>query len=210
MTQANTRGSILAQVDQRWLSIALAAAGGVAAAPANAAIVYHAPVGGINIPSTFAGTYINMENEAFGANSTPGWDINPYGVTYLRLFQATGAGYIGNANGYANLAPGTPITAGSAFSTANRNNDPAFPLSLGTANNLVGFRFVDGGSVTRHGWFRISLGATQQAQPRSIVEWAYETDPNATILAGQIPAPGSLALLAAGGLGLIGRRRKTA
>src|SRR5262245_54754264 len=74
---SQTRSSLLTQIDQRWLTVAVAAAGSALAADqAGAAIVYHAPVGGINVASTFAGIYINLETEAAGTNAgTPGWDI---------------------------------------------------------------------------------------------------------------------------------------
>ncbi len=211
MAQASNRGSILAQVDQRWLSIALAAAGGVAVADqANAAIVYHAPVGGITIPSTFAGVYVNLETEAFGNNTTVGWDVNPYGSSYLNIFKATGAGIAGSAAGFHNLAPGTPLSVATLVSATGNGPNPAFPVVVNSSSNLIGFKFTDAAAVVHAGWMRISLSATTSSQPRSIVEWAYESDTNGTINAGQIPAPGTLALLAAGGLGLTGRRRKTA
>lgn len=211
MTKANNRGSVLAQVDQRWLSIALAAAGGVAVADqANAAIVYHAPVGGISIPSTFAGIYINLETEAAGANSTVGWDVNPYGSSYLNIFKATGAAIAGGAAGFQNLAPGTPLSVATLVGATGNGPDAAFPVVVNSSSNLIGFKFTDAASVVHAGWMRISLSASTFSQPRSVVEWAYESDTNATINAGQVPAPGTLALLAAGGLGLTGRRRKTA
>jgi hypothetical protein len=57
---------------------------------------------------------------------------------------------------------------------------------------------------------RISLAGTSGAQPRAIVEYAYE-DTGAGIMAGAIPEPSTLALLgvmAAGALGVRAWRKR--
>ncbi len=41
------------------------------------------------------------------------------------------------------------------------------------------------------------------------VAWAYQSDPGAPILAGQVPAPGAAVLMAAGGVALASRRRRS-
>ncbi len=90
------------------------------------------------------------------------------------------------------------------------------PLNLNGSNNLIGFRFVDpslNGGAIAYGWMRISLGATSGAQPRAIVEYAYE-DSGAGIGAGVVPEPTTMALLGAMAAGALGvrawRKRKAA
>jgi nitrate reductase gamma subunit len=76
-------------------------------------------------------------------------------------------------------------------------------------SNLVGFRFVNEATgQTHYGWMRILLGgAGLAAQPRSIIEYAFESSAGVGIGAGVIvPAPGAIALL--GLAGLVSRRRR--
>jgi hypothetical protein len=64
---------------------------------------------------------------------------------------------------------------------------------------FVGFRFTSGGQVF-YGWIQLSVG------PGSIdfISAAYENTPNTAILAGAIPEPSSLAMLALGAAGIAG------
>lgn len=198
--------------------VACAAAAGAAAVGvtqnADAAIVWSGPVN-INIPSTTSGVYLNV---ATGVNNpspglVPGWDVNPWSSTSLNQFSQTGGGHVttGTNTQYDNMTAGTLISAASAFSlTGTATINPATPLNLSSSDNLVGFRFANegNGGLTHYGWMRISLSSTAQGQPRAIVEYAYEDVANVGILAGAVPAPGSLALLALGAVGVAGRRRK--
>lgn len=198
-------------------SAAAAAASVGAVSTADAAIVYSGVVN-INIPSTTSGIYLNVVTGASGtAAGTPGWDVNPWSSSALNMFSpstpATSFGHVttGTATQYDNLASGVLISGASTFSnTGTATINPATPLNLSSSNNLVGFRFQNeaNGNAVHYGWMRISLSATAQGQPRAIVEYAYEDVAGAGITAGTVPAPGSLALLALGAAGLMGRRRK--
>jgi hypothetical protein len=208
--------------------VACAAAAGAAAMgvaqKADAAIVYS---GVVNFPiqSTTNGLYLNVVTGAINepgntAGSTvPGWDINPWSSTALNFFSPTapaGGVYVQRVGGggTANLPAGTIIGAvpggGRAYGSSTGATTGNDPFVLSSADNLVGFRFQNeaNGNATHYGWFRVSLSTTLSAQPRLLVEYAYEDVAGADIAAGAIPAPGSLALLALGAVGVAGRRRK--
>lgn len=209
------------RIDARFLAAAaVVGAGAGMAEQANAAIVWSGVVN-LNIPSTTNGLYLNVVTgannlPAGGAGSTvPGWDINPWSSTTLNLFSPTGlpasvngastSAYarLGAAGGN-NLPAGTVIDASNFYGTPITNN-----FTLNSSDNIIGFRFRNEANAQIHyGWARISLGATLQGQPRSLVEYAYEDQPGVAIAAGAIPAPGSLALLGLGAAGLVSRRRK--
>lgn len=78
------------------------------------------------------------------------------------------------------------------------------------ASGYLGFRFLNVSGDYRYGWVEFMVPWTAAAgEPVTLVQWAYQDDPNGEIFAGVIPAPGTAAVaaLAAGALGLSGRRR---
>ena len=195
---------------------AVAASAGVlgAAHQADAAIVWSGVVN-ITIPSNIDGVYMNVLTGQTGSagSAVTGWDINPYGATTLQFFANTGGGYVRGLGSSTtlvdNLAQGTLISAAQSFGTGNAETTGATAFFPGSMSNLVGFRFVNEATgATHYGWMRILLGgAGLAAQPRTIIEYAYESVAGVGIGAGQIiPAPGAIALL--GLAGLVGRRRR--
>jgi len=197
------------RLDTHFAACAAAAAGAAlvgTAENAQAAIVHSGAVN-VNIPSSFAGIYLNVVTGATGGASFAGFDINPYGATYLRLFVGTGGGHA-NVAGNFNLPVGTPVGPASTF-TAGVSNPPAANWNLNSTNNIAGFRFTNEamGNQIQYGWYRMSISASTFSQPRAIVEWAYDNT-GGQILAGVVPAPGALALLALGAVS--GRRRRVA
>lgn len=169
----------------------------------------------INIPSNVDGVYLNVITGQSAATGTgaPGWDVNPYGGTNLQFFANTGGGYVRGLGSSAtlvdNLAFNTVIGASQSFGsgTGGVETTGATAFNVNSSQNLVGFRFVNEATGSTHyGWMRIQLWSGPGIQPRSIVEYAYETVAGASINAGVIPAPGAIALL--GLAGLVGRRRR--
>lgn len=193
---------------QLHLAAAAAVAAGIAGASADAQIVHFANQN-LTINSSFDGLYLNVLTGAYnttgggGGTVEGGWHINPYGVTGLSWFQngGNGVGYLKSGTALANLAAGAEIGASSGtFSGGGASTN----LTL-NGTSLVGFRF-NVGTATHYGWFRIALAGTYGGQPRSIVDWAYNSTAGESINAGAIPAPGALALL--GLAGLAGSRRR--
>jgi hypothetical protein len=201
---------------------ALAAVGAVAgigatAQHADAAIVYSGVVN-LTIASTTNGLYLNVVTGAInepgntGGGSVPGWDINPWSSSTLSYFNSgIGNTYVQDGAGNtANLTVGALIDAASVYGSGSASTAGAAPHILNSSNNIIGFRFVNeaAGGATNYGWARISLSASLSSQPRALVEYAYE-DSGAGINAGAVPAPtAGMAVLALGGVGLLGRRRK--
>ena len=75
------------------------------------------------------------------------------------------------------------------------------------ATGYVAFRFsTDVGVNWNYGWLKYTGGT--DGNTGSWTEWAYNSTANASIQAGQVPAPGALALL--GAAGLVGSRRRRA
>lgn len=202
----------------RLESYALAATAVTASivASANAAVVTSGAVS-ITVPATTAGFYLNVITGQTGAASFAGYDVNVYGSTNLSFFSSAAGdstGYVrlgsatsGNTN-VANLASGVVVgnLVGMWFNNGNGSTTAptGFAFTLNSANNFVGFRFVNEATNTVHyGYMRLSIGANLAT--RTITEYAYESVAGASIL---VPAPGAMALL--GVAGLVGSRRRRA
>jgi len=198
--------ALKSRLDRHFVACSAAAAaasvGGVAQQNAEAAIVYTGTP--LVIPGTFAGVYLNVFTGFSAGAPNPGWDLNPY-EGGNRLFQALGAGWVASGGIASNLIAGTMIDGTSTFAAGNGSPTMTGNFISGTPG-IIGFRFAEGG-FTYYGWARLNKGANATTAG-SFVDYAWENTPNTGIAAGAIPTPGSLALLALGAAGLVGRRRK--
>jgi hypothetical protein len=209
-----------------YATLAGAALAAPAFAPSADANIVYSGVVNINDPSTTAGIYLNIANGVFAVTpgGAPGWNLNPWGSSSFNLWANNSAnamdGVVVNFTGGSsatasdNLPFGTLIDGTWTYGrTASVETTGLTAIALNSSNNLFGFRFFN--SVTSSidfGWVRISLGATSGAQPRAVVEYAYE-DSGAGIGAGVIPEPTTMALLgtmAAGALGVRAWRKRKA
>lgn len=205
------------RLDAHFASAAVLAVGAAfvgAEQRADAYIVWSGIIN-INIPSTTNGVYLNVITGQTGTtqSAVSGWDVNPWSGSTLSFFSPTGGGYVRGLGSSGtlvdNLAFNTVIGASQSFGSGGVETTGSTAFNLNSSQNLVGFRFVNeatGG--THYGWMRIQLWSGPGVQPRSIVEYAYESVAGASINAGLIPAPGAIALLGMAGLVGIGRRRR--
>lgn len=200
---------------------AAATGAGLATQEASAAIVYSGLVN-LNVPSTTSGIYLNVVT---GVNATApagavGWDLNPWGSTTFNVWTNNSANPTNSDGTVINFAGGTSATLTDSLPfganidgtstygrTAGVETTGPTAFALNGADNYVGFRFRNEGTAsTNFGWARFTLGASNGAQPRTLVDYAYE-DSGGAIGAGVVPEPTSLGLLAVGAAGLLRRRK---
>ncbi len=190
-------------------SIAAGAAVAGVSTDASAAIVYSGPKN-ISIGSGFsqaidingdAQNDVTFKNYIFGGGPYQGGTVNFAPGKFVGF--SSGNAYI------TALTAGAPIsssTLGSSFfgSMAYGANNPNAQFNNAT-DKYVGLSFPAGPN-TYYGWVRVDV--TNATNHFLIKDWAYESVPGAGILAGAIPEPGTLGLMAAGALGVTALRRK--
>ena len=191
-------------------ALAAGAAAAAAAAAADASIVYS---GTQNISiSQFNSLNLNLDGDG-------------YGDVLLKNYVFGGRNYQGAT---VNFAPGKLVTFNIGLNYVS-SLSAGFNIDSGSVGNFFGsmaygiqnpaaqFNNVDGaylglsfasGANVFYGWVRVSIN--NSAGSFVVNDWAYENS-GAGILAGAVPAPGALGLLALGpaGLGILrGRKRQ--
>lgn len=174
------------------------------------------------------------------------WDSNgasfssatAFGSAYLNGVNGGRVAQVGSVSELAQLPLNTPIDVGLNFGQFGLIVGNFYSITSGgsTAANssgvwvedvqsFAGVRFNIGGN-THYGWIRLSWNDTHGIDTSmtpdgfvdqvTIYDWAYESTPDTTILAGAtppptpptVPEPGSLALLATGAAGIAALRRR--
>ena len=205
----------------RWASYATAGVATALASSAEATIHYFsvnqtfsAPVGEI-VANTFD---IGSHDSFYIRHHQP---VSGYGAARFILFGAN-ASFNGVANGDyrypSRLASGANMSAlpfvrnrtdgsgGYYLATLAFASGYTYSQWLKPGTGFIGFRFNDGGGI-QYGWIRIEMLAGEPLNNFKVVDYAYG-DVGDHVVAGQVPEPGSLGLLALGGLGLILWRKR--
>jgi hypothetical protein len=143
---------------------------------------------------------------------------------YFGTLGAVSAQFIGvvgtfNGNEYhyvGKLDLGDSIVGGKFLPNAGRGafgasnplaSGPGYPNSqwASITTGFMGFKFNIGNGV-QYGWARISMDGPN-VNTFTLIDYAY-ADPGETLVAGQVPEPGSLGLLALGAAGLLAWRKQ--
>lgn len=212
----------LATIDtSRWASYATAGVATALASSTEATIHY------VGVNETFSAPVGEIVADTFAIGSNDSFYIrhhqpaSGYGAARFILF-GNSASFNGIANGdyrYASkLASGANISALPFI--RNRTDGmggyylASLAFGLGYANSqwlkpgtgFVGFRFNDGAGV-QYGWIRIEMLDGAPLNNFKVIDYAFG-DVGDHVVAGQVPEPGSLGLLALGGLGLMLWRKR--
>lgn len=199
--------------DRKLLAYALA--GGAAAAPASAAVVYSGPQG---IPVTYGTTQpIDFAVNGIGTDFTLEFDSS---LASARLVAFGGSMIAKSGPDAARFLNGDSIDSTRLYGSSTKNlasysgaggaiNGGTFPAGT----SFVGLKIANG-SDSHFGWIQVTLPANTSS-PLTIVDWAHETTVGQAILAGQtsstVPEAGSTALFSLGAAGLcVWRARKRA
>jgi len=196
------------------LAVAFAALFG--AVPLCQAAIVYSPLLNLSIPVTSPGLYLNIQTGASGtsAAAVPGWDINVGGTSSLNFASPGGYNFV-----RLNSAPGTAGPSNLPFGFCPSVFMPtaswiaggaADGLTLNSAQNYIGFQFMDSSSVTHIGYLVLSIGSSVTGADRKIVSYGYNSESITTPGGSSIlcfPSPGALALACQAGL-LSKRRRR--
>lgn len=136
---------------------------------------------------------------------------NPWGVQRLAKIRGFASGTLYFADNFANKQDkliNAPTSNFFDFGTMAGAPDSRFGFG-DAGQGYIGFSF-DAGNGTQYGWLQVNMKGSAGQNSYDVIDYAY-ADPGEEINAGQtqaVPEPGSLGLLAVGGVGLLLWRRK--
>lgn len=209
----------------RWVAYTTAGAasilGGVAASEGEIVVtnvneIFNAPsVGGSNAAiGTFALGSSGADFQLIHARgATSGGST--FGVARVAVNSAMFKAQTFNNDAYASkLAFGANIAGGhfgpatKSYGTLAFGNGYAHSQWKTAGQGYIGFEFTDANGLEL-GWASITADGTAAENTFTLNSYAYTTDGEA-LTAGEVPEPGSLALLAVGGAGLLAWRQRRA
>lgn len=181
------------------------------AAQGYAAVVVTSFEGGLDIPLNPTGLYLNVETGATGTSAVSppaGWNIQMYGTAGLNFLSTGGFGFARIDASTASDGPtALPIGFTVAPSMASATwiaGGSATGLEPGSDQVFIGFRFVASSGTSHYGWMRFAIAEGGASTGRRLLEYAYESTPDAPIAV--VPAPGLA--LAFGAIALSSTRRR--
>ncbi len=209
MTDTNS-DSLAAKASRRIAYTLAAGAAASTAATASADISYSGPQD-ISI-AQFSAVNLNLDGDA-------------YADMLLKNYVFLGGNYQG---ALVNFAPGRMVgfSLGLSYASALQQGDLIDATTTGSGpfqgslaygsgnpnaefnsvtDAYIGLEFPING-LSHFGWIRVDID--NAAGTFVVRDWAYNTDPGAGLLAGQVPEPSTLGMLAAGALGVAALRRR--
>jgi hypothetical protein len=220
MKTKNARRKTASVPNSRWVAYATAGAATAFAGIGTAeATIHHvnvnqayAPTPGSSTVSVFSlGAGAQFSIRAFlhssGINGHASFGLAAPGGVSAKFLGYT----VGPASGYVSKLAANAAIAGGFISNGQIGNYFAYlerhtTGMWGTAGiGFVGFKF-NTGAGTQFGWARFNMNGAP-GNTYTLVDFAWG-DPGDSLVTGQVPEPGSLGLLALGGVGLLAWRKR--